>query len=196
MENMSINLPVITAQVMGKKFSIRAASYILDVIFIYILTFIETFFWGAIISIFFILFQNEIPALSPSPTLLPYVFGLLSFVIYFVIFEWLFGASFGKLILRMRVVMKDGSSCTLKAGLIRGLLRLIDALFFAIPAYATMKAPYYQRIGDNSANTIVLDSREPTIKQQRPWWWFLIALGIYIVYDSATTIILLLIRYL
>jgi hypothetical protein len=47
-----------------------------------------------------------------------------------------------------------------------------------------MKPPLYQRIGDKSAQTVVVDSRDPVIRQQRAGWWFLVALLIYLAIDA------------
>jgi uncharacterized RDD family membrane protein YckC len=84
---------------------------------------------------------------------------LLSFA-YFVISEWLTGASIGKLALGLRVRMIDGRRCTLSAALVRNLLRVVDAFPFVIPnvvaVVAVAGSSRHQRLGDMVAQTIVV----------------------------------------
>lgn len=88
-----------------------------------------------------------------SVTLLP--------ALYFIGYEWLFGATPGKAILRMRVVRTDGRACGLIAAFVRHLLRPIDSLIFCLPALISMREPLNQRIGDRAARTLVVSSRTP-----------------------------------
>lgn len=104
-------------------------------------------------------------------------------MLYFAIFEWAYGATLGKLVLGMRVVQENGDPCSFGSAFIRGLLRYIDSLFFAIPAYTSMKHPFYQRIGDKAAKTIVIGSTDPIIRQPRAWWWFPIAGVAYFAFN-------------
>ncbi len=55
-------------------------------------------------------------------------------MLYFMIFEWLYGASPAKIILHMRVVKENGDPCNFVSALIRGVLRLVDGLFFGMVA--------------------------------------------------------------
>ncbi|MGD8599190.1 MAG: RDD family protein, partial [Anaerolineae bacterium] len=118
------------------------------------------------------------------------VAGVLS-VLYFAVFEWLYGATPGKLLLRMRVIQVNGAACTLKAALIRSALRYVDGFFFAIPAYATMKAPLQQRLGDMPAQTVVVDAKDPIIREPRGGGGFVVALVIYLAISSAGSLVLL-----
>jgi hypothetical protein len=54
-----------------------------------------------------------------------------------------------------------------------------------------MDKPLYQRIGDKSAKTIVVGSRDAIIQKPRAWWWFLIAAGIYLVLDAIWNVFLI-----
>jgi len=122
--------------------------------------------------------------------------GFVLSVLYFAIFEWLYGATPGKLILGMRVIQQNGAPCRLGAALIRGALRFIDGLFFGVPAYIVMKAPLYQRIGDRSAKTIVVGTKDAVIQRPREWWWFLIASGIYLVMNAIFSLFFILVGIL
>jgi uncharacterized RDD family membrane protein YckC len=53
------------------------------------------------------------------------LFGLMSIFLYYVLFEWLFGCTLGKLITGTRVVRADGERPTLGAIVIRTLSRLV-----------------------------------------------------------------------
>lgn len=88
-----------------------------------------------------------------SATLLP--------ALYYVGYEWLFGATPGKAILKMRVVRTDGRACGLIAAFVRHLLRPVDSLIFCLPALISMREPLNQRIGDRAARTLVVSSRTP-----------------------------------
>lgn len=172
-----------TTQVMGKGFGVRAGAYILDVIVIWLVASSISLIAGILIGIVSAVTGQEINLDSQSSSGLDFFFGLAVLVastLYFMLFEWLYGATPGKLILGMRVVMENGTPCTLGAAFIRALLRYIDGLFFGIPAYVNMKEPLLQRIGDKAAKTIVVNSKDSFIQSARPWWWFLVATAIYI----------------
>jgi uncharacterized RDD family membrane protein YckC len=111
-------------------------------------------------------------------------------VLYFAVFEWLYGATLGTLLLRMRVIRVSGAPCTLKAALIRSVLRFVDGFFFATPAYATMKAPLQQRIGDKSAHTVVVDAKSPAIREPRYGGWFVVAALLYVASNVAGALVL------
>jgi uncharacterized RDD family membrane protein YckC len=171
-----IQLP---AQEIGKKFSIRAAAYIIDMIiefaFTYVVSIVEAFF----ILLVYQLMYGKMPLIGPPQTgCLEYIEGFAISLIYFVVFESLFGATPGKLILGMRVIMKNGEACTFKSALVRGLYRLLDGLVFGLPAYTHMKPPAYYRIGDDRADTMVVGSKSPLIHDSKEWWWFLVAAAI------------------
>lgn len=186
----SLPLQQYSVQVKGKTFGIRAGAYIIDsvvyVILNYAIQFVEFFLVGIVLY----LSGREFSIDEQSSQGLSFMAGLALFFLYFVIFESLYGATPGKLILGMRVIREDGRPCGLGAALLRGLLRFIDGLFFGIPAYASMKEPLYQRIGDKSAKTLVVSSQDATIRQGRVWWWFLIASGLYLALDSIVSMFL------
>ncbi len=176
----------------GKKFSIRALSYIIDYIITLIVFYAITFIISMIVAVIHIMSTGEAPIVLEQNNLMSFVWGFLMTLGYYLIFESLYGASPAKLILKMRVVMKNGDPCTFKAALIRGLLRIIDGFFFGLVAYKHMKAPSYCRIGDDSADTIVVDSKSPLISKNREWWWFAIASIITLVFFSIVSLITIL----
>jgi len=163
----------------GKKFGVRAGAYIIDVIALYLLNLATGFVGGILLGILLLL--NKRPIRFDQGTLgwVNLVAGLVLSVLYFAVFEWLYGATIGKIILRMRVVQENGTQCGFGAAFVRGLLRYIDSLFFAIPAYMSMKHPLYQRIGDKAAKTLVVSSKNLIIRKPRSWWWFVFAASLY-----------------
>ena len=88
-----------------------------------------------------------------------FVYFLLSFA-YYILMEGYLGGTLGKLALGMRVVMEDGSPCTIGASVIRNLLRIIDGLPGIIPyllgAIFVWSSPTRQRLGDRLAKTYVV----------------------------------------
>jgi len=88
---------------------------------------------------------------------------LLGAFVYFVLSEWLTGATVGKEVVGLRVRMTDGRCCTLSAALVRNLLRAVDAFPFGIPNLVGLivvaGTPRHQRLGDLAAQTIVVRSR-------------------------------------
>lgn len=167
-------------QLSGKKFSTRAGAYIIDSIVFYVTNLGVGFSAGLVIGLALALSGRAYTVQSQQNQILGTILGLVLFVLYFTVFEGLYGATLGKLLLGMRVVKEGCQGCGLGAAFIRGLLRYIDGFFFAIPAYLSMKAPLFQRIGDKAAKTIVVDAKETYIQQPRAWWWFLVAALIYL----------------
>jgi uncharacterized RDD family membrane protein YckC len=90
----------------------------------------------------------------------PMLVALALFFGYYVVCEGLFGRTFGKRILCLRVVAQDGSPIYLGAAFVRNLLRLVDGLFFyLVAAVSVWTSPTRQRLGDRAAHTcVVLDS--------------------------------------
>ena len=189
----SLLLREFTASVEGKKFGIRAAAYIIDSLVYSIVSFGIQLTEGIVAGIaFYVLTGRELLIKEQDFQILSFIGGLVIFLIYFVMFEWLYGATPGKLILSMRVIKEDGTPCGLGAALGRGLLRFIDGFFFGLPAYFIMKAPLYQRGGDQVAKTLVVGSGDAIIRSRRAWWWFLIAGILYLLLDTIISMFLLL----
>lgn len=81
-----------------------------------------------------------------------------AFVLYFVLLEGLWdGYTVGKRIAGIKVVGEDGSSCSLRASIVRNVLRPIDGfLYYAVGYLAMATSDRRQRIGDRIAGTVVV----------------------------------------
>lgn len=176
-------------QTEGKGFGVRVVAYIIDSV-VYIVTgFAIQFFIGIVLGIALVLSGREFYIDEQSNLCLNLIVSLVLFTLYFIIFEWLYGATLGKLLLGMRVIQEDGKACSLGSAFLRALLRYIDGFFFGLPAYHSMKSPLYQRIGDKKAQTVVVGSKESIIQEPRAWWWFLVAAGLYLTIATVVAIL-------
>ncbi len=184
--------PAVPLQVEGKKWGVRAGAYIIDSIIFYLATLAISFITALIFGLILAIMQVNFPAVPSTTSIAEYAVSFVAMTAYFIIFEAIFGATPGKLFLGMRVVMDDGRPCSFGAAIVRGLLRYIDGLFFAIPAAVVMKAPLNKRIGDNSAHTMVVSSKSTFIQTPRPTWMFFIAALIYLVLHTLLVLVLLL----
>ncbi len=81
---------------------------------------------------------------------------LLIMIIYYVLLEWLAGATAGKFILGIRVVNETGGKINFRQSIIRNAGRFIDGLPFLNLAgiISITTSPKKQRIGDRLAKTI------------------------------------------
>ncbi|HZH33812.1 MAG TPA: RDD family protein [Pyrinomonadaceae bacterium] len=100
------------------------------------------------------------------------IVGFVIFTGYFAISEWLMnGQTFGKRLLRLRVIREDGRPVTLWEAAARNLLRNFDIMpfpFYSIGLIAVFVSTRDQRIGDLFAGTVVVREREaeaPTFDQ-------------------------------
>ncbi|HEY3765144.1 MAG TPA: RDD family protein [Gaiellales bacterium] len=81
-------------------------------------------------------------------------------LVYFGGLEWAWGATVGKRILGLRVVMVNGTSPTGRAILVRTICRLIDGLFlYGVGAVLIWASPRRQRLGDRWGGTAVVRGR-------------------------------------
>jgi uncharacterized RDD family membrane protein YckC len=79
---------------------------------------------------------------------------------YFMILEKIAGATLGKKLVGIRVVMQDGAPLTWGASVIRNLLRIVDGFFFyLVAAILVWNSKTRQRLGDMAANTYVIDAK-------------------------------------
>lgn len=181
--------PELTHPVRGTGFGVRAGAYVIDVVVLWITTIVISFVMGIILGIVFLAMGRELIFAEQQVRAFDFLIGFITSTLYFIIFEWLCGATPGKLLLGMRVIMEDGKNCTFGAACIRALLRYIDGLLFGIPAYASMKEPLLQRIGDKAAKTVVVGAKDSFIKNAREWWWFILALGVYLGMETVASLI-------
>jgi uncharacterized RDD family membrane protein YckC len=69
------------------------------------------------------------------------------------------GKTFGMQLLGLRVISKDGSRASMMQLFIRGILLIIDTIFFGLVGFITMLCSRYrQRVGDHAAKTIVISA--------------------------------------
>jgi len=106
-------------------------------------------------------------------------------VVYFFLFEWLYGATPGKVLLNMRVVTADGRPCSFKAAVVRGVLRYADVMVLGLVAILLMRKPPHQRLGDRAAGTIVVDRHAPGLREPRGRRRFWTAAALYFALAAA-----------
>jgi uncharacterized RDD family membrane protein YckC len=166
----------------GKDFGRRALSYVIDLVIIQAsFTVANVLVWMAF-GLGYWLMKGHTPTFSEGrifKSSFALWFGLTG--TYFALFEWLFGATPGKLLLGMRVVKEDGSPCTLGAAVLRALAQYYDGLMLGLVALGSMSnTPLSQRYGDKFAHTVVVGVKAPSIRSRRPWFMFLVSAGIYL----------------
>jgi uncharacterized RDD family membrane protein YckC len=88
---------------------------------------------------------------------LTFVLSLCGVVLYHTLCEGIYGASIGKLICQLRVISENGGWCSLAPAFIRSISYFVDALFFGLIGYSSMKkSDLNQRYGDHWAHTVVV----------------------------------------
>jgi uncharacterized RDD family membrane protein YckC len=87
---------------------------------------------------------------------------MLLFLLYFIVLEGMFGATAGKVAVKMKVVREDGSACGIGPAVIRNVLRIVDALpfFYIIGLILISRSDKKQRLGDSLAKTVVVKSSQ------------------------------------
>lgn len=92
---------------------------------------------------------------------LSFVGWVAAAVLYFSLLEGVWGRTLGKKLCGIRVLKEDFTRCTLAAGFVRNILRVVDSWFYylvaAVSVGATLK---WQRLGDLAAGTVVIRSRK------------------------------------
>lgn len=162
----------------GKPFGSRAGAYVIDSLIYNVIILGGTLFLGALTALVLGLTGRTLLAAStPSAVSLGTItYSLALGGLYFAVYEWLFGASPGKVILRMRVIQEDGRRPGLWAALLRGAFRYFDGLVFGAPAVIAMNRDVRrQRYGDRYARTMVVNQSDPVVQYRRSWLWFLLA---------------------
>jgi uncharacterized RDD family membrane protein YckC len=82
---------------------------------------------------------------------------LVLWIAYYVFGEALTGGTIGKGMVRIRVVDEHGEHPTLRAAVVRNVLRPIDGIFFyLVGAILALSSPLGQRLGDRAAHTVVV----------------------------------------
>jgi uncharacterized RDD family membrane protein YckC len=187
------DIPPIEPIVNGKQFSIRAVAFFIDYAIIWlVLRLINT---GIFLLIHFLvtLYAENTGVgfqIQPQDQILSRILSVVLILIYMVFFTWLVGTTPGKLILKMRVVTDQGERAGFIAALKRSVALFFDTLFLALPAYLKMEPPLYQRYGDQFANTIVVDIKDPVIKPTYKKRWFFLSSAVFVVFSVFAAIIL------
>lgn len=88
----------------------------------------------------------------------PFFAMLLIGFLYYVVLEGTIGATLGKLVIGLRVVKTDGSSCDISSSIIRNVLRIVDSLpfFYLLGIILIVTSQRKQRLGDRLAGTMVV----------------------------------------
>jgi len=115
-------------------------------------------------------FGVDLPMLAASPLL--QVIAYLVPLSYFVLAEAIGGATLGKRLMGIRVVMADGSKLTVLGSLVRNLFRLLDELppMSLIPVVGLVVSSITrrrQRIGDLFARTVVVGTERLGAERSR-----------------------------
>jgi uncharacterized RDD family membrane protein YckC len=164
----------------GMLFAARAMAFIIDSFSISILN-LGAQYLGVVVSAIILGALDAVFGLrydfSSTGAAEPGFIRLILAFIYFVLFEWLYGSTLGKVILMLRAVNYDGRPCNLRQAIIRGVFRYVETI--AIIAYLNMTPPLYQRWGDKMAGTLVVGTKDPIIKEPRARRSFFAALIVY-----------------
>jgi uncharacterized RDD family membrane protein YckC len=92
-------------------------------------------------------------------------YGTASFVLwlglgtaYHTLFEWRFGRTVGKYLVSIRVASADGSPPSLRAALVRNLVRFVDwfPVFYLVGIVAMVVSDRDRRLGDRVGDTLVV----------------------------------------
>jgi uncharacterized RDD family membrane protein YckC len=151
------------SQVEYASVGMRFAAVVIDTVLVYVLM---SMVWGVVLAL-----RQPIDPQDPAAvqTLIEdlqasmgsfYLIFFCSLFGYYVLFEALFGATVGKLLLSMRVVMADGRRVTGVGVVVRNLVRVPEALLLYVPAgISCLSSPRCQRLGDHAARTVVVRRR-------------------------------------
>jgi uncharacterized RDD family membrane protein YckC len=101
---------------------------------------------------------------GPLPVVLMVIatlaFYFLGGFLYQSLLEGLFGATLGKRICGIRVLKHDFTPCTVTAGFLRNLMRIVDAFFYYLVGTVSLAATLkWQRFGDVVAETVVVRTK-------------------------------------
>lgn len=174
----------------GCGFAARATAFFIDLIWIVVLSMLIGGAAGIVVGIAGVILNRPFRLVQSEAPLLYLVEGTAVFGLYFVLLEWLYGATPGKRQLKLCVVRVDGEPCGLGAALIRALLRIVDAQLFGLVAYWAMRPPLYQRVGDWAAHTVVVRVQSPLVRRPRSTGWYFAGLGLFLLTSVCATTLL------
>lgn len=131
----------------GAGVGIRFAATLIDVIIFMVINFIVSALFGTNTTSYDGSGASFNTAVTGIPALLLFAFGIA----YCLVMESLWGATVGKMVCGLKVVMQDGSKVQFVPVLLRYVLRIVDALPGCIPclvgAIIIWNSPYNQRLG-------------------------------------------------
>jgi uncharacterized RDD family membrane protein YckC len=177
-------------QATGKPFAIRAVAVLIDWAFVAATHYVLSFVLGIVVYTAFALSGRTIE-FGLETGILPFLIGIVLNILYYSLFEWIFGATPAKFILRMRVITDTGKRLDLGTSIWRACLRYVDSILLGIPALITMKPPLYQRMGDRATHTIVVGSTDPFILEPRSGGWFLAAVAAWLAAATIPMLVLI-----
>jgi uncharacterized RDD family membrane protein YckC len=127
----------------------RIVQYIID----YILA-------GIVPGLAYWLFDTNAGSLNGFRWLVATVIALAAYFAYWVAIPYAMdGQTFGMKLLRLRVLSKEGGRASMLQLFIRGILLIVDTLFFGLVGFITMLcSKYRQRVGDHAARTVVVSA--------------------------------------
>ncbi len=107
------------------------------------------------------LYSDQYFEIFPSLIGIPSVHTMACFLIYFAGFEWLFGATPGKYLMGLRVVMDGGERLTFWAALVRNTVGVLERqlLMLLVTIPVLVFSPRRQRIGDLLSRTFVVQKQ-------------------------------------
>ena len=91
-----------------------------------------------------------------------YLLSVATYTVYSMFMEWRFGATLGKMAVKIRVIGYQGARPNLRETLLRNLSRLIPLCFnplLPLLVFFPLLNPNKQRLGDLLARTAVIDAR-------------------------------------
>jgi len=183
-----VSSPVTQAPSIGVGFGLRTGAQIIDLIIHNILGLLAGLFVGLLIALYAAVTGIPASALTSklgATNLIGYIFALTGFALYHAVCEGVYGATLGKLILKIHVLREDGTPASFGSTIIRSFAFYIDGIFFGLVAYSTMKqSALSQRLGDKWAKTVVVTRSTLNQYQLPSGWKFVVAFLIAIVVDG------------
>jgi len=172
----------------GAGFWVRAGARVIDTILHNILWFVSAFLIGIVIGLIGIITgtpTSQLVSETESSSAISFIFALAGYILYHAASEYICGTSPGKIIFKLYVKNEDGQPISIGAALIRSCVYFIDAFFFGLVAYGSMKeSPLNQRLGDKWAKTVVVERSKLVQAQFPPWWKYLLAFVVAIILDG------------
>jgi uncharacterized RDD family membrane protein YckC len=160
-----------TPVLQGAGFGIRLGARILDTIYGLCLGFA-----GGVIGGITLVILQRARLIDPGwqkylggKDVLSYVLSFVGVMVYHTMSEGIYGASLGKAICQLRVISENGGPSTFKGAFIRNISYFVDALFFGLIGYNSMrKTDLNQRYGDHWGHTIVVARKDLPLTAARP----------------------------